>query len=427
MINFAYTAPPIEVVTEPLVLAQNLPSQHDTSQVQDPLVSELEAPPETSSPRAVAPSLSNRVEDLEAQVSDLEANQVSPTLTLSGEAIFGISGVVGQEVDEATAFQSSIELVFEASFTGEDQLEIAIESGSAPEFRFNDEITPEGELGFLTDTDEDLFEFSELAYEFPISDRATVYISTTGDDLEDFNPILGDSATGALSEFGSENPIHSLVEDVGIQFNYDLTEDLNLGLGYFSEGANDPEIGLFGGNYGAFAQLAFEPSDDLLLGLTYVHTYNDSSLETDTGSFRSQVDLDRPVVGNSYGLAGSWAPNDRLAIGGWVGYTNARVLNLGDAYILNYALTLAFPDLGQADNLLGVIIGQEPRLIGTSGFTIDGRRQDPDTSFHIEAFYRHQVNEYLSITPGVIWLTAPNHNRENSDIVLFTVRSAFEF
>ncbi|MEL7316286.1 MAG: carbohydrate porin, partial [Cyanobacteria bacterium J06559_3] len=135
----------------------------------------------------------------------------------------------------------------------------------------------------------------------------------------------------------------------------------------------------------------------------------------------------RPVVGNSYGIAGSWAPSEAFAVGGWVGYTNARVLNLGDAYVLNYALTLAFPDLGQEDNLLGIILGQEPRLIGTSGFTIDGRREDPDTSFHIEAFYSHQVNEYLSITPGIIWLTAPDHNADNADIVLFTVRTAFEF
>ncbi|MEO1509143.1 MAG: carbohydrate porin, partial [Cyanobacteria bacterium J06633_23] len=37
------------------------------------------------------------------------------------------------------------------------------------------------------------------------------------------------------------------------------------------------------------------------------------------------------------------------------------------------------------------------------------------------------LNEYLSITPGFIWLTAPDHNNNNDDIVLFTVRTAFEF
>ncbi len=51
MINLAYTAHPIKVVTEPLVVAQNISPQHHTPHVQDPLVYELEAPPETSSTR----------------------------------------------------------------------------------------------------------------------------------------------------------------------------------------------------------------------------------------------------------------------------------------------------------------------------------------------------------------------------------------
>ena len=238
---------------------------------------------------------------------------------------------------------------------------------------------------------------------------------------------MGSSTTGSISEFGGENPIHSLGEDAGVQINYDLTDNLNVGVGYFAGDASDASVGLFNGNYSAVAQLAFEPSDNLLLGLSYIHTYNDSDLETDTGSFRSQVDLDRPVVGNSYGIAGSWSPSDQFALGGWVGYTNARVLNLGDAYILNYALTLAFLDVGKNGNLLGVIIGQEPKLMGTSGFEIDDRRRDPDTSFHIEAFYTHQINDFVSITPGMIWLTAPDHNNDNDDIAVFTVRTTFEF
>ncbi|MEO1179751.1 MAG: iron uptake porin, partial [Cyanobacteria bacterium J06636_28] len=213
--------------------------------------------------------------------------------------------------------------------------------------------------------------------------------------------------------------VHNLFESI---------DDVEIGIGYFADSASDSSTGLFNRNNSAFLQVGYEPSDDLLLGFTYVHTNSDSSLETDTGSFRSQVDVEQPVIGNSYGLAGNWAPNDWLAVGGWVGYTNARVIDEGDAYILNYALTLAFPDLGKEDNLLGFIIGQEPKLVGTSdGFTIDDRRSDPDTSFHIEGFYTHRLNDYLSITPGFIWLTAPDHNNNNDDIVLFTVRTAFEF
>ena len=77
--------------------------------------------------------------------------------------------------------------------------------------------------------------------------------------------------------------------------------------------------------------------------------------------------------------------------------------------------------------MLGFVVGQEPRLTGTSGFTVEDLTRDPDTSFHIEAFYRHQLGDRLSITPGLIWITAPDHDRSNPDIGLFTVKTTFEF
>ncbi len=262
-----------------------------------------------------------------------------------------------------------------------------------------------------------------------MGDRAGVYISSMGNDINDFNPLLGDSSDGAISEFGTENPIHSLVEDVGLQLNYELTDELSISLGYFVEQVSDSDsgAGLFGGNHSAFVQLGFEPSDRFLIGLTYIHTNNDSSLETETGSLRSQIDLERPVIGNSYGISASFLPSSQFAIGGWIGFTNAAVIDLGDADVWNYALTLAFLDLGGDDNLLGVVVGQEPRLTGTSGFMIDDRRSNPQTSLHLEAFYRYQLSDHISVTPGLIWITAPNHDNSNSDILVFTIRTTLEF
>jgi hypothetical protein len=370
-----------------------------------------------------------RVEDLENRDSDPEVPQFSPTVFLTGETIFGVSGVTGRAVEDAVVGQGSVELILGISFTGEDLLEVGIESGNATAFSYVDELTFEGRLGFPSETDGDRFEISELSYEFPIGDRATIYISTSGDNLDDFNPLLGDSSNGAISEFATENPIYALVPDVGLQLNYDLTEELGISFGYFSEdaGSSKPGAGLFNGNHSAFLQLGFEPSDSFLLGLTYIHTYNNSSLETELGSLRSQLNLERPVIGNSYGISTLFMPSPRLAIGGWVGLTTATVFDLGTADVWNYALTLAFPDFGKEGNLLGVVVGQEPRLTRTSGFTIDDRSSDPDTSLHIEAFYRDRLSDNISITPGLIWITAPNHDNSNPHIIIFTVRTTFEF
>ncbi len=50
-----------------------------------------------------------------------------------------------------------------------------------------------------------------------------------------------------------------------------------------------------------------------------------------------------------------------------------------------------------------------------------------DVPLHIEAFYLYQLNEQISLTPGLIWLTAPNQNNDNPDAVIVTLRTTFTF
>ncbi|MBW4621613.1 MAG: iron uptake porin [Cyanosarcina radialis HA8281-LM2] len=392
-------------------------------------VDELDVQPIAEGSDPVPDEPQNLNETPKNGASDLESPQFSPTVVLEGEAVFGLSDVAGKEVDEPLVFQSSVELKVNASFTGKDTLEIGLESGNRREFSFVGERTFEGRLSFPGSTDR--FELSELSYQFPIGDRASVYISTAGNDLDDLNPFLGGGNEGtaaSISEFGEENPIHRLVGDVGLQFDYDFTDELSISLGYFSDEGNEPRSGgLFNGNKSAFAQLKFEPSERFLVGFTYIYTYNNSSLETETGSGRSQINLESPVIGNSYGISASFAFSDKLAIGGWVGLTKANVIDLGSADIWNYALTLAFPNLGKKGNLLGIVIGQEPRLTRTSGFLIDGQSRDRDLSLHLETFYSARIGDRITIAPGLIWITAPNHDNSNPDIFVFTVRTTFEF
>jgi hypothetical protein len=77
----------------------------------------------------------------------------------------------------------------------------------------------------------------------------------------------------------------------------------------------------------------------------------------------------------------------------------------------------------------GLIVGMEPRLTQATPALANalGRRRDPDVGLHIEAFYRITVNDHLDITPGIVWLTAPDHNATNDPIVLGVLRSTFRF
>jgi hypothetical protein len=418
---------------------RSLPNQSDISQelaafTDEPMaqiipVSQLDTQSTNEQSTTERNSLRNHVEALETHISTLEVQQFSPTALLEGEVHLGFNGVSGRTLNESAVFQQSVQLKLNVSFTGEDSLEVELESGNAIEFSYLGRLTYEGQLDFLSNTNSSRFEIGELSYEFPISDRASLYLSTSGNDLNDFNPFFDRKDDSGVFKFGSENPIHELVEDAGLQLNYDLTDTLAVSLGYFSGEANDPRsgAGLLSGDQSAFVQLEFEPNDRFLLGFTYIHTYKNSDLETGTGSLRSQINLERPVIGNSYGISAFFSPSSKFAIGGWAGFTNATVINLGSANVWNYAFTLAFPDLGKKGNLLYIVIGQEPRLTGTSGFTIDGRRNDPNSSLHVELSYSHRLSEQIFVTPGLVWITAPNHDNRNPDFLVFTVRTTFKF
>jgi hypothetical protein len=132
---------------------------------------------------------------------------------------------------------------------------------------------------------------------------------------------------------------------------------------------------------------------------------------------------------NSYGIQTNFKISNGFQLGGWLNYTNARSLSgevKGDADIWSGAATLAFPDLGKKGNLGGIIVGIQPKLTGSSAQLSGLPRRDSDTGLHSEAFYRYQINDNISITPGLIWLTAPNHNDQNGDIFIGVVRTTLK-
>jgi hypothetical protein len=373
-------------------------------------------------------TIEHRLHSLETRIADFKNQEFSPTATLTGEVILAISDDFGDGTNDNLAFQQRTQLSLRTSFTGKDRLKVSLKSGNFEQFSYLENLTYEGRLGFESDTNNRV-ELSNISYRFSIGDRLNLFIAPQGDDVDASNPFFSDRGTGSISRFGRQNPIYRLVESGGIGLEYDISDEFTLSLGYYNQEAENSEAGdgFFNGDYSASAKLELQLSEQFLLGLLYVHSYNDSNLATGTGSLRSQLDLDRPVVGNSYSLEASWELNPHFVIGGWVGFTDATIINLGEANVWNYALTFAFPDLGQDGNLLGIIVGQEPKLTGTSGFLINGKRSDRDTSLHIEAFYRYQVTDNLSITPGLIWITAPDHNSDNSALVILTLRTTFEF
>ena len=387
-------------------------------------------------------TLRGRVDALEARTAELEANQFSTTTKLVGETVFGLADLFGGETgeDNNTIFGSRTRLRFETSFMGEDQLLARLQWGNFELFdstatdRGNG-ATNEPRLSFDTDTNGNV-ELDLLHYQLPIGDRVTTYILANGANAEyDFTNTISpfdSSGTGAISRFGRRNPaVYRTPGNAGLGINFELSDAVRLDLAYIAAEPSDPNdgAGLFNGEYSAFAQLTLTPNDRLSLGLTYVNAYYQGAIDSGTGSALADLNLGLPIITNAYGAQVNFAISEGLEIGGWAGYTFARVISTGDGEIFNFAGYLAFPDLGAEGNLGGLIVGMQPRLQEASSnlAAVLGADEDEDTGLHIEAFYRYQITDNIAITPGVVWLTAPNHNADNDDIVLGTIRTTFRF
>lgn len=422
-------------------------------------------------------TLRGRVDAVEARTSQIETQQFSTTTKLNGEAIFALSGASGTgQPNSPTVFQNRVRLNFDTSFTGKDRLRARLQAGNGLILLFRAQpagsnsaqgnlALNEGRFPFdgRPNTTDGSVALDTLSYSFPVSDKATVYLfANRGSHFQyadTVNPYFEnqDGGNGAISRFGQRNPIYNADANgtdgggAGIGINYKFSDAVRLDLGYLANEANDPSsgAGLFDGNYSALAQLVVQPTSNFKLGFTYVNGYDGIAppqLRFNVGSgtrlanlFNGSMKLqpalasfypgakDYPISSNSYGFEASYKPSSSFALGGWVGLTKAQLIGFANADIWNYALTLAFPDLGKKGNLGGIVVGSEPTLTGLQRNGKQLSIADRETAWHVEGFYKYKLNDNVSITPGVIWLPNPNQSKSTDDIFIYTLRTTFTF
>ncbi|MGD2180993.1 iron uptake porin [Lusitaniella coriacea] len=403
-------------------------------------------------------TLGTRVDNLEARTAFLEDHQFSTTTKLAGQVATGLTSLfagddfLGNDLDERTLFGARTRLEFLTSFTGEDLLQVRLQAEGLQDFS---EVTgtPEGSLGIAGDSDNNVA-IDALNYQFTLGENTFVFLAANGATANDFantvTPLDGDDgATAALTNFGTRNSVYSLADGAGIGIQHTFNDWLEISGGYLASEASTPGAGsgLFNGDYGAFAQLTLTPIENLTVAFAYANSYN---IELGTGSNRanlrafleSQAGINLPIISNTYTALASYQINPNIILGGWVGYTTTRTLaavngvdlagnpvtlQRGDYSSWNWAAMAAFPDLGKEGSLGGLIVGMEPKVTEATSNIRDVIGVDPSTSFHIEGFYEYPINDNISITPAVIWLTAPDHNSSNDDIVIGVLRTTFSF
>lgn len=399
-----------------------------------------------------------RVDNLESQTSVIQAQQFSTTTRLIGQAIFSLQGTNSPDVDlfprdkipERKAqtnltFAESVQLTLATSFTGQDLLLTGLTAGnlssSAP-LVFNNM----GRLGFESNTDNRLV-ISDLSYRFG-SNNLGIIVGAVGvnptNTFRGINPLEG-SGEGAISLLGQRNPILAIGNTTGgVGFDWQISDRYSLQGIYSAEIPSFPSNiqagGLLGGRYTAGAQLTIAPTNNIDVGVHYLFSHSpDGLLGTGIGDaqlispFAPTTAFDTHAVGASV----AWRINPNFHLGGWGGWTHNDAVNLpGSVETTNWMAFAAFPNLLHPGNLGGILIGQPPKITSSTlpegfnfpnfsnGGSAGGR---DDTSLHVELFYRAQLNDNLSLTPGVFVVFNPDHNAANDALIVAALRATFRF
>jgi hypothetical protein len=418
-----------------------------------------------------AAELNTRVDALEAEVEALRSTQFSSTTQLFGQVIFGIQGRNSNRADfqlvdgipdtddpggGVATFYSNAQLSLLTRLTPRSLLLLGLSAGQGSSLFDTGTNTATGLtnnaiLAYESDTNYD-FRLSDLTYRHLITDDLAIIVGASGvDPISVFRgPNRYESAgQGPLSLFAQRNPIISVGNGgTGLGFDWQISDRFSLQGVYARADATNPNAtSLLSNDYVLGFQLTSSPTDDLNLALNYLHAYTElGSLVAGFGIGDNQLRPrnqftggDAPLKTNAFGLSANWDIHRRITLGGWTGYTVSSIpAESGTVETFNWMLFANFPDLFKEGNLGGIYIGQPPRIVSSNlpsgqnipSFLTGGLGEpggQPAATLHIEAFYRYEVTEYLSITPGVIAIFDPSNAPGSETITIGVIRTTFTF
>ena len=187
--------------------------------------------------------MKGRVDGLEARVNGIEAGSFTDTTSMKGKAKFMIGAADGPDgTDEKLTFNYFWEMDLNTSFTGDDKLNVEIETGNTPD---GDDLN--GGLLAITDFGKDKGDslvVSDLNYTFPLAG----WKITVGDSLDASKQFTGacefDNVVDNLSDCGTGNSI-AVGGDQSISAGYDLDNGFSVGVGISADDGENADEGMF--------------------------------------------------------------------------------------------------------------------------------------------------------------------------------------
>ena len=388
--------------------------------------------------------LKGRVDGLEAKVGELEAHQFSTTTKLKGIATFTVGGAsngfvtpftntienlkpaTGETVGvqaERVAFNYDVRLILDTSFTGKDLLRTTLRAGNFGSSVFGGNGSAPLETAFQEDINADVVSINRLFYQFPIGENFTgtfgarvrqddmlamwpsVYPS---DSILDRFTYAGANAAYNLN-FGAGVGLWYEKNGFSISANYVSNEYSAANSSSFTNATGTYQVGGgFGDGSTTTVQVGYAASN---WGAAFAYNYTAAATIFGGGDVLTQQSFGYDTAGtNNYGFSAYWQPEQS----GWIpsisagfGATQFNGKNSGqDAW--SWMVGLQWEDAIIKGNAFGIGLGET------------------DTSanqFGLEAWYKFQATDNISVTPAIFWIQ--NGGANNVNFVNVSTKDSF--
>ena len=394
--------------------------------------------------------LKGQVDGLDARIGELEATRFSPSTTMSGQLYTtfganqfsgsavalrsnsfrrrsnepGSSEIIQEALPNATIMNYELELDFNTSFRGKDNLFLKLRAGDYGDSVFGGNPQSLGlatlDFAFENDCNEadcgNVIVVDELYYSLPIGSGFTLILVAKAylNDLFPVNPSLypADSILNVFTAHGSPLAYNNNIGSGGAIW---------WGHGGFKVGASYlAGHGAFGdSNAGGLGTAAAAASGSLQVGYTSeqwglaaIYTFLQPDAQTLPGITpfaNGAVQENTQSRSQGVGLGGYWQPADA----GWwpsvslgVGLNHTRYVSSQPAGSLSdsrsWQLGLQWSDVLWPGNALGVAVAQP--VMATS---LTDQKHPNDSGFVWEGWYRFQLSDAISVTPALFYLSRP--------------------
>lgn len=432
-------------------------------------------------------SLRGRVDNLEVQSSELEANQFSTTTKLTGNVFVNLTGAFADGAvlaEGETAFRTQprtatpllrqidddpnitlsnyVFLNFNTSFTGRDSLvtQLVAGNGRSPVNEFvsaglyNTFGTPyTDQTGTPTSGINSVY-LRELFYSFPIGDNIQVAV---GPRVNWFRYFDNNRFTNYLRGASSFNSIgstlaNSIDRGSGAAIVWNLNRQLKFSAAYLGENteflssslfnsSSNPSQGLFNPTNTISAELDFAPSDRL----TFRFLYTRSNIRAIAGQVGGAIGepiygfaddgFDGPIdnaSADTFVFNFDWLIASGLGVFGRYSYGSTNIEPLtaglpdGEINAQSVQLGVALPDLAKEGALFTLSYVVPFSVLDGRNFLASGGG-DGGVQYEFEATYYYPLTDNIALVPAFYLIGNPNNFSDNPTIYVGNLRAQFTF